>query len=1585
MGWIDFGVAALDAGGLPTQATRPSAAEHAQLFSSCYSCPSSYPKIIPSLGVGSLVAIRSHLTVPVALYPRPCPIRTSYLTGATRLRSIGSASCNAMEVIDRQDRDSHDLSYLATRFSVVDSMLSSLSGLPTDYTDLDDDYYTTASKRTTSSNTSRRRGHTQSSSVDNYDLDIDDISSRYTDYHSRGRANGVANLPRRSTRADSSRQNSIVKRPSIDVRNEQPSEGGTSRHTRGTAVKGSKGSGSSSMDLSYGNALPNARFGHGPNRAASFDHSYSDRVPRSSPQRMLSNNNLVKSSTQPVFDYVNLDAAPTPTIPAGPRKPQEPLSPHLVNQPPPTPSGSAPSRKNSVKSTTSRATRKTKSNTMDPMLRDQAKQFVQASNNMRNVYALNGPAPSPTVGGPRRQHPPVTVPQNPPKERPGFFRRLFGSDKANDDSRRPPSPPPLPIVPITNLKRPATQGNTSHIASQMKPSSRPSTQDAPPSSRDSAPNPTLKKSHSSFFRRRKKSISEPAPPVPPLQLQPPQSQPNLSKLNVNAPQISPSVSSLRKVMDPYLTDNKQNQSPDQVYFDSREHQPRGDPADESIRVDENGHLSPAVARTMVPAPAQEIPVPEANGQSKLEEGGERSDHRHGEPSQPQTKMRRGRLDLGGDNDGSFLADSSGNESMVGGDSPEEPIPPHKIPPRSAPTSASSPYTSAYIYGSKENIPPPTRAAPTISQKPSLHVLSPISDRSQEPRPPSPPHDDDDDEDGYVVQSMLPREGSLKSHSSNRVWLEPSSSEEKFNESRGSLLKLPLEGPRTSERPSPISDHLVSPTSDGDVFASATSLPIVQVESREMQEDWVHVDAAKAILVNDTDLTPADRERARKIFDGEEDFVTKAEAAAWLGQNTAKASRTRRAYMELYDWAGYNILAAFRELCGRLVVKAESQQLDRVIDAFSERWCTCNPSHGFKDRDVVHTITYSVLMLNTDLHIADLDQRMTRSQFVKNTLPTIRSIAEAAAAESQRKQNAQSRVNTSFENPSSPNSPVFPIEGRASEDRMERPSLEIKRSRNRLSVRPPARQDSDGQDGPSIDNCNVLVNAPFNGGMKGWEFQVEIVLKEFYNSIRAQRLPLHGATQNQSIQEQQSGNSLAVMANALRRTPSVLSKAPSDTVSYRGRSSGFKSATERFGPRRPSRPRIYPTSTVGSSRTSLDDQSVFSPAGSTWSKYSLGKTQTSLSVDSFGSHLGHGDYQQAIGFANALSQAIIREEAGSMGANSNSGAGNGSEQDFGRSMPLLEDESLELVGPPWAKEGIVKHRHHLESLEKKAKDRGWNESFAVIEKGWMRLFSFNPSKSASKSILQRQRAKSKSAASGQGAVVGGGNWTENAEALGAFLLRQTIASALPPPGFSKSRPHVFALSLPTGAVHLFSVGTAEIVKEFVSTANYWSARLSKEPLIGGVSNIEYGWSDSIISAGAPQASSRPETASPTPGSAHGTSSNGNVVLSLSRSSVVSPLQSPSHGPAGGMTLGRTSLDQGIGKEFKTRLPGDRAQINEWTPPVQSMMASNLMEVDQLRALTNYVANVEEELKRHNELRALMGCAVRLFPIIDIPQD
>jgi hypothetical protein len=71
--------------------------------------------------------------------------------------------------------------------------------------------------------------------------------------------------------------------------------------------------------------------------------------------------------------------------------------------------------------------------------------------------------------------------------------------------------------------------------------------------------------------------------------------------------------------------------------------------------------------------------------------------------------------------------------------------------------------------------------------------------------------------------------------------------------------------------------------------------------------------------------------------------------------------------------------------------------------------------------------------------------------------------------------------------------------------------------------------------------------------------------------------------------------------------------------------------------------------------------------------------------------------------------------------------------------------------------------------------------------------------------------------------------------------------------------------------------------------------------------------------------------------------------------------------------RSSMDHATGAP-KARLPGDKITLSEWSPPPCSMMASSLMEVDQLRALVDYVKNIEKELGWHNELRAPLIIAV-----------
>lgn len=651
--------------------------------------------------------------------------------------------------------------------------------------------------------------------------------------------------------------------------------------------------------------------------------------------------------------------------------------------------------------------------------------------------------------------------------------------------------------------------------------------------------------------------------------------------------------------------------------------------------------------------------------------------------------------------------------------------------------------------------------------------------------------------------------------------------------------------------------------------------------------------------------PMDVEQAKSIFENSEEDVDGRSAAAWLGEAGVDREQIRKAYMDLFDFGGLNIVVALRTLCSRLILKAESQLIDRLIDAFATRWCECNSNNGFKSADVVHTICYSVFLLNTDLHMADMSSKMTRNQFVRNAMQTIRPVV-AGAAETAKSTSSQhlavksSQTNLGLDRLSTDREPSRAVSSLAS-----RPAEQLHRA------------DSNETGGHGLSG--PLVEAPFTGSLAGWELQIEAVLKEFYLSIQREPLPLFGS-ETTAKYPPSAGNNNLLSLGGLRRTPSVLSKAQSENG--RNRYGDSKSLGSKWNNKGRARQRIGSTPGFASSKNSLEDQSsAWSPGvSSTWSKASLGKTLTSMSVDSFATSNGaSNEYQVSIGFASALSNAIIREDQ----------IESQTEDGSIKAAPLLEDESLELEGAPWAKEGILKHKCHLEGVDKRSKDRNWNDCFAVIEKGWMRLFSFSVT---AKSL--RMKARSQKA----GGVVGGGNWQDNAEEVWKFMLRHTIASSLPPPGYSKARPHVWALSLPTGAVHLFSVGTPDIVKEFVSTANFWSARLSKEPMIGGVSSMEYGWSDSVVHRALTGPDARSSFAS----------------ADMPR-------------PSTQMSV-RSSIEHGTGG--RPKLAGDKIHISDWAPPQQSLLASQLMEVDQLKALQTYVQAVEEDLQRHNEMRQPM---------------
>jgi len=1422
------------------------------------------------------------------------------------------------------EMDSHDLSLSpreVTRDSLVDHMLLSFdqlsfgqeggafgTSLQTHDEDQlysafgDDEHYPTY----TAARNNRPLGHGHS------------YSSDYEGHETTNRSSGQLTRGRRSN-SSSNFQTGLARLNSL--RNElNNSSGGTVQRANQSQTqaihsrsgKGSKGSSANSFDLGYAQVTSNQRWAHGiGGRSSSFDFGQD--------RQMLSRqiNTAAPYTAATSFFSDDYDAAPTPTVPVGPRR-QPPMSPGPIynSESMPPPISKTLERKRSTRS--SKSAYKGPADGVNGLGINYGQSMNENTHELPPLPAfVKEAAPAPLVGYGKTKG---QGNQSAPATKPGFFRRVFGSSR----NHHAPTPEPNIRHDSTTSVETADRINSKsqHIASQMK-SQPPPPREPPPPPKDQ-PHVLTKRPSSFFRRRRNKSISEPeAPPVPPPRSAAPTLPPTKSDRKDLTLRALPSpVSSLRQIMNQYLDTPAKSPVRPNESRESNMDEALGLEVDEDLKGFSPDYSPSANATIRAIKPLSR------------EGGGEGMNITSSRPVRDkldvdilsQRSKLGSRSEAKEQPDGTFLQESSDNDREGSYSAPRS-LSPNKdmsekrgvspIPPESVARDMA--LVAKYERTHSKRLATPVNNVVSVSKD---SLVSSAGSKSSLVKSTRPVKDDD-----WVMLTPT-RSTSEKEDKEDRVWLEPTSSEEHLP-APASNLSLPLEGARASARTS---------GSTGTDYKSATSLAIAVDGDEESKSSPRLLTAAEAIksqdeiqvtLPNAVKLTDGDRERAQKIYDGNEDFIQKEKAAAWLGEDGPVRQRTRIAYMELYDFANLNILAALRILCGRLVLKAETQQVDRILDGFSKRWCQSNPNHGFKSVDVVHTICYSILLLNTDLHLADIESKMTRSQFVKNTIPTIlRVVADAApdAFEPSRPSILPSKTSDS-----ELLSPLFkPSEEHLTKDN-ERPSW-------RSSIKPPARQDSDGLSrlnyGTPMDDCGPLVKAPFNGTLRTWEVQVEIVLKDFYGSIRDERLPLFGAPAEKQSTQQPPQNGLSVFTNGmLRRTPSVLSKTPSESVSNnRGRTADtVRLGTGKWTSKNRSRPRVYPSSGIGSSRTSLDDQSsMWSPSvsSSTWSKYSLGKTQTSMSVDSLGSNFPQGDYQQSIGFANALSQAIIREEA--VGP-----AGGSSGSDDLRAAPLLEDESLELAGAPWAKEGLVKHKHHLEAVDKKAKDRNWNETFAVIEKGYMSLFSFS-----SKSL----RNKSKSKATG--GVVGGGNWQDNAENLGSFLLRQTIASALPPPGYSKARPHVWALSLPTGAVHLFQVGTPEIVREFVSTANYWSARLSNHPLVGGISNIEYGWSDAIINNAVVQATNdttRPSTSGPRP-------------------SLQSSL--------------RSSLDHGAGN-FRSRLPGDKIIISEWTPPTQSMRASNLMEQDQLRTLIAYVQGIEEELTKHNQLRSSMLHAVSLI--------
>ncbi|ORY84398.1 hypothetical protein BCR37DRAFT_391979 [Protomyces lactucae-debilis] len=578
-------------------------------------------------------------------------------------------------------------------------------------------------------------------------------------------------------------------------------------------------------------------------------------------------------------------------------------------------------------------------------------------------------------------------------------------------------------------------------------------------------------------------------------------------------------------------------------------------------------------------------------------------------------------------------------------------------------------------------------------------------------------------------------------------------------------------------------------------------------------------------------------KAQALYDCS-DASPPMEYAVFLGTDLPFNIGVRKAFLSLFDFSGLSIIKALRLLCSKLFIRGETQVLDRIIEAFADRWHQCNLEQEGRwlSKDVAYILAFALIALNTDLHVANHDggdRKMKRSEFVQNTLTAIRAGAY----------------------------------------------------RNTTRREPPRRQDS----------------------VRSSTDQSEVPLVQ--STIRVVRSVSQATLDQENAQERQETARRAAELDAWRDPPksdlsrevyikeilldaytSVAREQIRQPFLQRGSESAFES---------PASLRMASIDGNGGQENGNMMRSMSSTSQIS-QLYRRSSTSRDLRHSSRQSSQQLAPATCSVGFVGTVN-SVIREESQSHG-------------DTQDDPTTGISDLLALQGPPFAKEGRLYHSllqatTTFATLTKRSstapvKLKGWSsELFGVLEKGHLCLFDLT----SKAPTLQADQN------------LGGGDWTRNARLVLEEPLNQAVAFKLSTKAY-KDHAHVWSLITANGQRHAFATGTQDLVEEWVTTANYWAGRVSKEPLLGAVGSAEYGWGEQMAALLAEQESSPavPRTAS------------------SSRS--------------------------------KKGAPGDHIVIQEWQPEPPSSTISSLPVTEQIVALTRFLAAIEEELKQHQAMQA-----------------
>jgi cytohesin len=121
--------------------------------------------------------------------------------------------------------------------------------------------------------------------------------------------------------------------------------------------------------------------------------------------------------------------------------------------------------------------------------------------------------------------------------------------------------------------------------------------------------------------------------------------------------------------------------------------------------------------------------------------------------------------------------------------------------------------------------------------------------------------------------------------------------------------------------------------------------------------------------------------AKWLFDSGGGGLKKGAIGEYMGEMKELNLLVLEEFCKCHDFTGVNFDTSLRAFLSSFRLPGEAQKIDRMMEAFSARFCFCNPN-VFSNNDTCYILAFATIMLNTGLHNPAVKNKQTLESFLR---------------------------------------------------------------------------------------------------------------------------------------------------------------------------------------------------------------------------------------------------------------------------------------------------------------------------------------------------------------------------------------------------------------------------------------------------------------------------------------------------------------------------------------------------------------------------------------------------------------------------